>query len=208
MGEYTLNINLNGGLYPGQAGALPSEDVQMLAQEIRTVRSETEAYRAKFESYVDNIDAQKEAEDAAAKQRSEALRKANEEKAALTRKHRIERTAAISSVVLGLDIARFASNKASAIYQNKAMANQISNATTTAGYLMGAGATGVAIGKSIASGNYVMAAIMAVASISGTVISLVQKLQTWDYTQNKNMAEEARSSDRLGIVISQRNRMR
>ena len=210
MADYTLNINLNSGVSGSgviSSGAT-SNDVKMLAGEIRTVRGETEAYRAKFEQYVSNLEAQKEAEDEEARQRSSALRAANRQKEKLIKKKKIERTAAISGFALALDAGRFASFQESAIYQNKAAANEISNAVTTVGVAAGAGAIGVNIAKTAASGNYVLAAIEAVAALGATVVSLSQKLEQWDYNQAKNTANETRSSDRLGIVISQRNRMR
>lgn len=210
MADYTLNINLNSGVSGSgviSSGAT-SNDVKMLAGEIRTLRGETEAYRAKFEQYVSNLEAQKEAEDEEARQRSSALREANRQKEKLIKKKKIERTSAISGFALALDAGRFASFQESAIYQNKAAANEISNAVTTAGVAAGAGAVGVNIAKTAASGNYALAAIEAVAALGATVISLSQKLEQWDYNQAKNTANETRSSDRLGIVISQRNRMR
>lgn len=210
MADYTLNINLNGGMSGAGAVApgVTSNDVKMLSGEIRTVRGETEAYRAKFESYVNNLEEEKEADEEERRQRASALREANRQKEKLIKKKKIERTAAISAVALTLDAGRFASFQESAIYQNKAAANEISNAVTTAGVAAGAGAIGVNIAKTAASGNYALAAIEAVAALGATVISLSQKLEQWDYNQAKNTANETRSSDRLGIVISQRNRMR
>ena len=210
MADYTLNINLNGGMSGAGAVApgVTSNDVKMLSGEIRTVRGETEAYRAKFESYVNNLEEEKEADEEERRQRASALREANRQKEKLIKKKKIERTAAISAVALTLDAGRFASFQESAIYQNKAAANEISNVMTTAGTTIGAGAIAVGIGKAAATGNYALAAIEAVAAIGATVISLTQKLEQWDYNQAKNTANETRSSDRLGIVISQRNRMR
>jgi hypothetical protein len=210
MADYTLNINLNSGMSGAGAVApgVTSNDVKMLSGEIRTVRGETEAYRAKFESYVNNLEEEKEADEEERRQRASALREANRQKEKLIKKKKIERTAAISAVALTLDAGRFASFQESAIYQNKAAANEISNAVTTVGVAAGAGAVGVNIAKAAASGNYVLAAIDAVVALGATVISLTQKLEQWDYNQAKNTANETRSSDRLGIVISQRNRMR
>ena len=149
-----------------------------------------------------------EAKEEASKQRSAALEKANKEKAALTKKHKIEKVAGISAIIVGLSVARYASVQASAINQNQAMANRINNVTTAVGVGAAGAATVGAIVKSAVSGNYVLAALEAAMVLANTTINLVQKSQEWDYNRDKNVSEEVRSSDRLGIVISQRGRMR
>ena len=149
-----------------------------------------------------------EAKEEASKQRSAALEKANKEKAALTKKHKIEKVAGISAITVGLSVARYASVQASAINQNQAMANRINNVTTAVGVGAAGAATAGAIVKSAVSGNYVLAALEAAMALANTTINLVQKSQEWDYNRDKNVSEEVRSSDRLGIVISQRGRMR
>ena len=196
--EYTLNINLNSG----QSAA--SSTGNGSAEDLEKVRKTAEESRDKLDAFLNK----QEAEEAVSRQRSAALEKANKEKAALTKKHKIEKVAGIGAITVGLSVARYASVQASAINQNQAMANRINNVTTTVGVGAAGAATAGAIVKTAVSGNYVLAALEAAMVLANTTITLVQKSQEWDYNRDKNVSEEVRSSDRLGIVISQRGRMR
>ena len=119
--------------------------------------------------------------------------------------------AAKQIVSIGTDIVDYRLSTVGARYGDTARQNQINNFMTQmniaggiASSTISGGVAGFTVGGPI--GAAVGAAVMATASIVGEVVQGIQRSQDWEREQIKNNLEEVRTSERLGLMKTDRNR--
>jgi hypothetical protein len=199
MPDFNLNINLS------SAEASSGGDDDRLSRDEAEIERLNEA-RARFEEYIGNKDAEEAAKKAASAERSAQAKALAAEKAKMKEKKSLEALTGAAITTGLMTGAKYISWRQSSIYQDQAAANAIDNAISVpaaglavAGTVKAAAAAGAAAGP---AGAVIVAALAVLAAVT----KIATNMQDWEFNRDKNMANEIRSSDRLGIVIANRNR--
>jgi hypothetical protein len=198
MAEYTLNINLS----DAKGGDTQADRLSKDEEEIAALNEA----KARFEAYIGNQEAAEAADKAAKEASSAAKAKEKEERDKMRSKKTVEHLAA-ATVITGLTAsARFMSWRESAIYQDQAAANAIDNAMTVPVAGLAVAGTAKAATAAAASAGPVGAILVAALAVIGATFKVVSNVESWEFQRDKNIQNEIRSSDRLGIVVANRNR--